>query len=846
MDVLISLRHAGHEIADGAMEHVCEVLTGIRDASVAQGWRAGAVFDAALGRHIERLRMVLDVVPASHTRVWGREGDDPDAVSCESSPLRLVRWQRCVAEYEPAVVIDVHLGDVGSAFDALSPQLPFVVSVGVPAANGVGRTLHAASREALVAVLEAWCPEALEVPIRQVEASWSADGVPSPDETSCVRGSARGNAIHSLPATNVGLDRKLQRLLPGIGHVTGEHPGWEVLSEELSFETTLRIAYAAGGYGLLRRILRGESLQRQHFEAWLGSASRGGRVVTEDDPWYAARRRLDAQLDRLCEPGSRAADDHALRADVLPPVAGPGRLLVDISALAKFDAQSGIQRVVRNVLRHLEGLLSDDVQMVPIAFLDDGRCRQAARFYARFMGLPYDLPDDEDVVPRPGDVFLGLDLSAHIVPRHRTQFVWMRQLGIPIHFVVYDLLPLQRPECFDPRVVDLFRAWYAAVADLADGVLCISRAVADEFVEWLDEYAPSREAPVDVGYFHLGADIVTGGGSAVSGKRPFDGRTYALMVSTLEPRKGYVQALDAFEMLWADGEDLALVIVGKQGWLMETLVARLSAHPELGRRLHWFAGIDDAALVNLYRHAAFLLSASEGEGFGLPLIEASQYGVPVVCRDLPVFREIAGDAAFYFTGYEPEALAAALRAWAPRDDAPADLRIPWKTWEEASAEFVTALTSQQPYRRWARTSDHHVFSSYNPRLFTAAGERFRGDIVTVGRDGVLLHGPYQPLRAGRYRLRVLGDMDAGQALTMDIVADQGRREIAAWSVSSAHADLLSDTLFDLSCDVDDLEVRIVVNADHRVRVKKLEIIPETVSSPVENLSTSVNFQEPHR
>lgn len=836
MDVLISLRRAGHEIAEGALEHACSVLTGIGDAGVIQGWRTGAVFDAALGRGVDRLRVSLDAVPASRTRVWGREGDDPDGQSCESSQFRLVRWQRCVAECEPSILIDVRFGDEDSTFDVLSSRLPFFVSVGVPVTDGLSVTLHAESREALVAVWKAWCPEELEVPIRQIEARRSPDGNPLPDESPRVRGSARGNAVHRLPATSVGLDRTLRRLLPGTSHVTAEHPWRGTPLEELSFETTLRIAYAAGGYGLMRRTLRGEPLQEHHFEAWLSSISRGGRVVREDDAWYVARRRLDRKLDLLCGTTSRLSYDQVLRADVLPPVAGPTRLLVDISALAKFDAQSGIQRVVRNVLRHLEGLLSDDVQVVPIAFLDDGRCRQAARFYSRFMGLPYDLPDDEDVIPRPGDVFLGLDLSAHIVPRYRGHFEWMRRLGIPIHFVVYDLLPLQRPECFDPRVVDLFREWYAAVADLADGVLCISRAVADEFLEWLDEYAPNRESPVDVGYFHLGADIVAEGGSAGTGEPPFNGRTYALMVSTLEPRKGYVQALDAFEMLWADGEDLALVIVGKQGWLMETLVSRLNVHPELGRRLHWFAGIDDEALVNLYRHAAFLLSASEGEGFGLPLIEASQYGVPVVCRDLPVFREIAGDAASYFTGYEPEILAAALRAWPMREDAQADRRIPWKTWEEASAEFVTALTSQRPYRRWTRTSDRRVFSSYNPRLFTAAGERFRGDIITVGRAGVLLHGPYQPLRAGRYRLRIFGDLDAGQALRMDIVVDQGRREVAAWSVSSAHAGVLSDTLFDLSCDVDDLEVRIVVNADHRVRVKKLEITPDTVSMPVENLS----------
>ena len=148
------------------------------------------------------------------------------------------------------------------------------------------------------------------------------------------------------------------------------------------------------------------------------------------------------------------------------------------------------------------------------------------------------------------------------------------------------------------------------------------------------------------------------------------------MVGTIDLRKGYAQALAAFEALWAEGFDVKLVIVGQPSWNVETLVKRLMNHPESGRRLFWFGRADDMFLAALYKSCTVLLAASEAEGFGLPLVEAAQRGLPIIARDVPVFREIAGDNVFYFSGLTAEALADALKDWlrleenglAPRPD----------------------------------------------------------------------------------------------------------------------------------------------------------------------------------
>jgi len=190
------------------------------------------------------------------------------------------------------------------------------------------------------------------------------------------------------------------------------------------------------------------------------------------------------------------------------------------------------------------------------------------------------------------------------------------------------------------------------------------------------------------------------------------------MVGTIEPRKGHLQALSAFEQLWRDGSEARLVIVGKEGWTglpdnqrrtIPHLMNRLRHHPELGKRLFWLSGISDEYLERLYAAANCLLAPSEGEGFGLPLIEAAQCGLPILARDLPVFREVAREHACYFSGLAAADLAQALKAWLELDakgQAPSSRNIEWSTWERNARELVLILSAGEADLRWAPPTEN--------------------------------------------------------------------------------------------------------------------------------------------
>lgn len=167
-----------------------------------------------------------------------------------------------------------------------------------------------------------------------------------------------------------------------------------------------------------------------------------------------------------------------------------------------------------------------------------------------------------------------------------------------------------------------------------------------------------------------------------------------LSVGTLEPRKGHAQVLDAFEQLWSCGVDINLVFVGKQGWKVEELIGRLQDHSEKGKHLFWFDGVNDQYLNKIYQSCSCLIAASEGEGFGLPLIEAAHHGIPIIARAIPVFREVAGTHAYYFEGQRPEDLVSAIEDWlklATNFKQISSKAMPWLTWAQSAKQLENAL-----------------------------------------------------------------------------------------------------------------------------------------------------------
>ena len=136
--------------------------------------------------------------------------------------------------------------------------------------------------------------------------------------------------------------------------------------------------------------------------------------------------------------------------------------------------------------------------------------------------------------------------------------------------------------------------------------------------------------------------------------------------------------------------------------MVDKLMARLRTHPELGKRLFLYEAASDLEITHLYAHAAGLLFLSKGEGFGLPLVEAAHHGIAIICSDLPVFREIAGDYATYISATNPQETATEILDWwhhLQEGRLPDTVGMPRLTWEQSADALLNVIIDNN----WLRT-----------------------------------------------------------------------------------------------------------------------------------------------
>lgn len=392
-----------------------------------------------------------------------------------------------------------------------------------------------------------------------------------------------------------------------------------------------------------------------------------------------------------------------------PPSGRKNQIYIDVSELVHQDIRTGIQRVTRSILKELLLNPPAGYRIEPVyATSNQFGYRYARKFTLNFLGCPALNLEDDLIDATTGDLFIGLDLQPQVVSFQESYLKKIYLNGVKVYFVIYDLLPVSNPNVFPPGADIGHRKWLETISKFS-GAVCISKAVADEMRMWIKHNNPEKLMPFDIGWFHLGADLE----NSVPSRglpdniepliRAMKSRPTFLMVGTIEPRKGHLQTLSAFEILWLNGYDINLIIVGKEGWkglpenmrrTIPTIIEKLNLHSEKEKKLFWLDGISDEFLEIIYKNSTCLISASEGEGFGLPLIEAAQHSIPIIARDIPVFREVAGENAHYFRGDSPENLADSVKEWLNIYESkqfPKSQNIPWITWGESREQFIDFL-----------------------------------------------------------------------------------------------------------------------------------------------------------
>ncbi|SIQ59166.1 Glycosyltransferase involved in cell wall bisynthesis [Rhizobium sp. RU20A] len=244
---------------------------------------------------------------------------------------------------------------------------------------------------------------------------------------------------------------------------------------------------------------------------------------------------------------------------------------------------------------------------------------------------------------------------------HWTYPVPTRLNGAANIYTLHDLVPLKLPE----TTLDNKRAYHAMIrkitqtADLIVTVSEQSKADIHDLFDVPDERVVNTYQDVDIPA-ELLAETMDQVAGMIAADFQLEAGRFLLFYGAIEPKKNVGRLIEAH---LSSGLDMPLVIVGKDGWLMENELRAYNQHlaaPGGSLRVIRLPYVTRAQLVRLTRAALAVTFPSIYEGFGLPLVEAMLFGTPLLTSNIGAMREIAGDAALLVDPYDVASIAKGL------------------------------------------------------------------------------------------------------------------------------------------------------------------------------------------
>jgi glycosyltransferase involved in cell wall biosynthesis len=259
----------------------------------------------------------------------------------------------------------------------------------------------------------------------------------------------------------------------------------------------------------------------------------------------------------------------------------------------------------------------------------------------------------------------------------------------------HDLIPLLFPHFYKPHDVDLFRNYMQRVLPIVDRVIVASgRTAADcrAVCAQLGIRAP------DLAVIPLGFDVDAARSNPQAAlPAGLQAGRFALLVSTIEPRKGHELLYRVWVRLVTEGlaksTGFKLVFAGRSGWMVDELLSEIRHDRRVADSLMIMNDVDDPCLASLYAGAAFCVYPSQYEGYGLPVVEAFAHGKALLASTGGALPELVLDFSPCLDPTDEDAWYNALKQWieTPQAARRFEQRIREQfrhpTWAEAAAAF---------------------------------------------------------------------------------------------------------------------------------------------------------------
>ncbi|MEV7826195.1 glycosyltransferase family 4 protein [Microbacterium enclense] len=215
----------------------------------------------------------------------------------------------------------------------------------------------------------------------------------------------------------------------------------------------------------------------------------------------------------------------------------------------------------------------------------------------------------------------------------------------PMLLTLHDVLAFKRPEFLPSKLgVIPTKLLISGAARAATHIVTVSEAARTDILD-----VTGRD-PSDV-------TVVHPGGSGVTEPEPNRPRSGLFSLGNRMPHKNFPRLLEALALI-PEAERPVLTISGSHG---DDPLRAVAADLGIEKWVDLRGWLTNDEVENLYRSSAAVVFPTLFEGFGLPVLEGMERGCPVICSDIPVLREVGGDAVRYFDPTDPAAIAAQIR-----------------------------------------------------------------------------------------------------------------------------------------------------------------------------------------
>jgi glycosyltransferase involved in cell wall biosynthesis len=259
--------------------------------------------------------------------------------------------------------------------------------------------------------------------------------------------------------------------------------------------------------------------------------------------------------------------------------------------------------------------------------------------------------------------FPALLRSTGVRLHHGPHYTMPARAPVPCVVTIHDCTFFDHPEWHLRTKAAFFRQAIRYAARRAATIVCVSQTTADRLRAVCDVRARVVVAPHGVDHDRFAALEPSPGAdrAALDALGVPAGRRLVVFVGTLEPRKGVVPLIGAFDRVADAHTDAVLVLGGQAGWGMDETDRALAAARH-GDRIIQTGYLPDPAVPALLRQAAVVAYPALEEGFGLPALEALACGAPLVTTQGTAMAEFARDAAILVPPGDEPTLADALDA----------------------------------------------------------------------------------------------------------------------------------------------------------------------------------------